>query len=124
LLYLPSYCSFRMTDIWRSFIAQRCLWEMGCGVVFHPPEVVQERNKHNLMRDFADEIPGYTRNKEFVLLLEGLTLETGVASVSSNLQHCYEALIRAGFFPEKELVLVNTWLEDLQKLRVKIEQQY
>ena len=25
LLYLPSTCSFRMTDIWRSFIAQRCL---------------------------------------------------------------------------------------------------
>lgn len=23
LLYLPSYCSFRMTDIWRSFVAQR-----------------------------------------------------------------------------------------------------
>src|SRR5262249_12108164 len=29
LLYLPSYCSFRMTDIWRSFVAQRCLWELG-----------------------------------------------------------------------------------------------
>ena len=29
LLYLPSHCSFRMTDIWRSFIAQRCLWELG-----------------------------------------------------------------------------------------------
>ena len=26
LLYLPSYCSFRMTDIWRSFIAQRTAW--------------------------------------------------------------------------------------------------
>jgi hypothetical protein len=29
LLYLPSYCTFRMTDIWRSFIAQRCVWELG-----------------------------------------------------------------------------------------------
>jgi hypothetical protein len=26
LLYLPSYCSFRMTDIWRSFVAQRIAW--------------------------------------------------------------------------------------------------
>ncbi len=26
LLYLPSYCSFRMTDIWRSFVAQRVAW--------------------------------------------------------------------------------------------------
>ncbi len=28
LLYLPSYCSFRTCDIWKSFIAQRCLWEL------------------------------------------------------------------------------------------------
>ena len=35
LMYLPSTCTFRMTDIWRSLIAQRCLWELGQGVVFH-----------------------------------------------------------------------------------------
>src|SRR6185369_482513 len=29
LMYLPVYASFRMTDIWRSFVAQRCLWEIG-----------------------------------------------------------------------------------------------
>ncbi|MBV5271274.1 MAG: DUF288 domain-containing protein, partial [Afipia sp.] len=29
LLYLPSFCSFRMTDIWRSFVAQRIAWENG-----------------------------------------------------------------------------------------------
>ena len=28
LLYLPSYCSFRMTDIWRSFVTQRIGWEL------------------------------------------------------------------------------------------------
>ena len=26
LLYLPLHCSFRMTDIWRSFVAQRIAW--------------------------------------------------------------------------------------------------
>src|SRR6185369_14227560 len=62
LMYLPSSCTFRMTDIWRSFIAQRCLWELDLGVVFHGAEVAQERNQHDLMRDFADEVPGYTRN--------------------------------------------------------------
>ena len=40
LMYLPSHCTFRMTDIWRSFIAQRCLWEFGCGLVFHTAEVL------------------------------------------------------------------------------------
>ena len=114
LMYLPSYCSFRMTDIWRSFIAQRCLWEMGHGLVFHEPEVVQERNAHNLMRDFADEIPGYTRNAEMVDLLERLSLGTGPAAVNSNLWICYEALVEAGFFPQTELELVQAWLGDLR----------
>ena len=35
LLYLPSYCSFRTCDIWKSFIAQRCLWELGYAITFH-----------------------------------------------------------------------------------------
>ena len=29
LLYVPCHCPFRMCDIWRSFVAQRCLWELG-----------------------------------------------------------------------------------------------
>jgi hypothetical protein len=41
LLYIPSYCSFRMCDIWKSFVAQRCLWELNLGVAFHSPEVNQ-----------------------------------------------------------------------------------
>lgn len=114
LMYLPSFCSFRMTDIWRSFIAQRCLWEMGYGLVFHGPEVVQERNVHNLIRDFVDEVPGYTRNAEMIDLLERLSLATGSAALSDNLLICYEALIEAGFFPQKELQLVQAWLSDLQ----------
>jgi len=116
LLYLPSYCSFRMTDIWRSFIAQRCLWELGYGVVFHAPEVIQDRNVHNLMRDFKDEIPGYIRNKEFVEVLEELSLEKGLDAMTINLKKCSEALVKAEFFPEKELALLNTWLEDLEKI--------
>ena len=54
LMYLPSRVSFRMTDIWRGFVAQRCLWELGKGIVFHAAEVVQRRNPHALLRDFAD----------------------------------------------------------------------
>lgn len=115
LLYLPSFCSFRMTDIWRSFIAQRCLWEMGHGLVFHAPEVIQERNPHVLMRDFGDEIPGYQRNRDLVCALEGLSLEKGAGKVSANLRTCYGALVAGGFFPEGEIKLVDAWLADLDR---------
>src|SRR5204863_4881711 len=58
LLYLPSYCSFRMTDIWRSFIAQRIAWTCDWSVLFHNSTVWQERNEHSLLKDFEDEVPG------------------------------------------------------------------
>lgn len=116
LLYLPSHCSFRMTDIWRSFVAQRCLWELGHGLVFHAAEVVQDRNPHDLMRDFNDEIPGYQRNRELVQVLEGLSLRPGQDQVAHNLRACYEALVARNFFPQDELSLVDAWLSDLEGL--------
>ncbi len=117
LMYLPSHCSFRMTDIWRSFIAQRCLWELGHGVVFHAPEVTQERNPHNLLRDFEDEVPGYLRNEELVVELSWLGLKPSPAQVGSNLLRCYERLVGRGFFPADEIRLVRAWLRDLSVLR-------
>ena len=115
LLYLPSYCSFRMTDIWRSFVAQRCMWELGLGVVFHAPEVVQDRNPHLLMRDFNDEIPGYQQNRSIVSTLEELTLAPGPGKVAENLRTCYEALISKKVFPIAELSLVDLWIEGLRQ---------
>jgi hypothetical protein len=115
LLYLPSNCSFRMTDIWRGFVAQRCLWELGLGLVFHAPEVFQERNPHNLMHDFHDEIPGYLRNRELAKVLEGLSLSGGVAHIGRNLRACYEALVTREFFPRTELDLLDAWLVDCER---------
>ena len=116
-MYLPTHCTFRMTDIWRSFVAQRCLWELGYGVVFHPPEVIQERNLHNLMRDFQDEIPGYQHNEEIVRCLNEVKLKSGVESVHDNLLACYGRLVSRGFFPDAEMSLLRAWLADLQKGR-------
>jgi hypothetical protein len=114
LMYIPSHCSFRMCDIWKSFVAQRCLWETGHGVVFHAPEVVQNRNVHNLMKDFEDEIPGYLHNTRMVEILAGLSLVPGAGNATDNLVHCYEALIKEGLLPRDELTLVRAWVNDIE----------
>jgi hypothetical protein len=117
LLYLPSYCSFRMTDIWRSFVAQRCLWELGAGVVFHAPEVYQERNTHSLIADFEAEVPGYLHNVNIALILDKVRLQSGVNNVSDNLISCYEALVASNELPADELPLVEAWRSDLNDLQ-------
>ena len=106
-----------MCDIWKSFVAQRCLWELKTGVVFHAPEVWQERNVHNLMRDFNDEIPGYQENHRIAEILESISLSPGADQVSSNLKSCYEALVAEEIFPAKELELVNAWLTAVNQLQ-------
>lgn len=115
LMYIPSNCTFRMCDIWRGLVAQRCLWAMGYGVVFHPPEAMQERNVHDLMRDFHDELPGYERNAEMAEMLGALSLEPGPGRAGANLRQCYRMLVNAGFCPPEELALVDAWLHDLSK---------
>ena len=116
LLYLPSYCSFRMTDIWRSFIAQRIMWTCGWNLGFHNATVFQKRNDHDLMHDFEDEISGYTNNEAIVKDLINLELKEGKAYIYDNLKSCYTMLIEKNYIDEKELILVDAWINDLQKL--------
>jgi hypothetical protein len=113
LLYQPSYCSFRMTDIWRSFVAQRIAWENGWSILFHQASVYQERNDHSLMRDFQDEIPGYLNNARIAAALERLDLCAGTEHIGAALHQCYEALVRLALVDGKELTLVEAWLEDI-----------
>ncbi|WP_298302914.1 STELLO glycosyltransferase family protein [Hydrotalea sp.] len=114
LLYLPSYCSFRMTDIWRSFIAQRIAWENNWQLLFYSPTVWQERNVHNLMRDFEDEIPGYLHNENIRQTLESLSLKSGVVNIGDNLKKCYDVLIQRQYIGEAEMPLLEAWLKALQ----------
>jgi hypothetical protein len=118
LMYLPSYCSLRMTDVWRSFVSQRCLWEFAEGLVFHAPEVIQDRNEHVLQRDFEKEVDGFLNNESFVRCLDDLPLQPGEDSVKTNLLDCYRALVDEGFFPPEELALVKAWVSDIASMGV------
>jgi STELLO glycosyltransferases len=114
LLYLPAYCSFRMTDIWRSFVAQRISWANDWGILFHEATVSQERNEHNLMRDFKDEVPGYLNNNRIAEALDKLSLQKGLDKLSDNLKICYEELVRMKLVGEQELDLIEAWTADIE----------
>lgn len=116
LLYLPAYCSFRMTDIWRSFVAQRICWENGWRILFHSPTVYQERNEHNLMRDFEDEVSGYLNNSQIAKSLSQLKLLSGEQHIPDNLKKCYDTLIQLNLVKSEEFKLLETWLNDLVKV--------
>jgi STELLO glycosyltransferases len=116
LLYLPSYCSFRMTDIWRSFVAQRIAFANGWPILFHESTVWQERNEHNLMKDFADEIPGYLHNRKICEMLARVDVKPGPTAIPENLLRCYEALVSGGFVDGREMDILHAWISDLNMI--------
>lgn len=116
LLYLPSYCSFRMTDIWRSFIAQRILWACGWNLSFHKATVYQKRNEHNLLKDFEQEVSGYLNNDQIIDDLRQLNLKKGDAYLFENLRLCYETLTAKGYIGKEELPLLDAWISDLKAI--------
>lgn len=113
LMYLPVNCSIRMTDIWRGFVAQRIAWENEWRLLFDSPTVSQDRNHHDLLRDFELEIPGYIRNGAIGERLASLKLRRGSEFLSENMYLCYEELIRNGWINKTELELLGTWFADL-----------
>lgn len=116
LMYLPATCSMRMTDIWRSFVAQRIAWENGWSVLFHDATVWQDRNEHDLMRDFEDEVAGYLHNARIGRALDSLKLTPGVAHLGENLRLCYAMLVKMQLLAPEELTILEAWLTDLAEL--------
>lgn len=116
LLYLPCHVSFRMTDIWRSFVAQAALWAGGYHVAFHTSTVKQIRNEHNLMKDFEQEIVGYRHNRDIGRLLSGCLeklppiTEGRLADAALEL---WKTLAEAAHIPAQEMKLIETWFSSL-----------
>jgi len=116
LLYLPYDCSFRMTDIWRGFVAQRIAYLNGWGILFHQASVVQDRNDHDLMKDFEDEVPGYLNNHKIRQALESVDCAVGVDAIPDAMRSCYRKLQEICVVGGLELPLLDAWLEDLRAL--------
>ena len=116
-LYLPSFVDFRMTDIWRSYVAQVCLWAKDERIAYRGKGVYQERNEHNLFDDFLGELVGYKRNDEIMAALVKLKLSSEPRDADANLLSCYVELNRLGVVPSQELALVQAWITDLALAR-------
>lgn len=113
LLYLPMSVTFRFTDILRGYVAQRILWDMGRLLGFGSATVTQDRNVHDLMQDFREEIPMY---RDVVAIADLLDAERLPASPVNALVQAYEALVREGYVGSGEIEALQAWQADLRVL--------
>lgn len=114
LLYLPAFVTFRFTDILRGYVAQPILQAHGYHLGFHQATVYQERNAHNLLQDFKDEIPFYLDAQKCLDVI--CDAVSSPLSVEDNLYAAYQRLNKEGIVPDNELPLLEAWLEDCRTL--------
>ena len=111
LLYLPHTVTFRFTDILRGLILQQILAAAGKCIGFHGATVYQERNTHDLMSDFASEIPCYLYAEKIPEIVQSAIM--GNRSIPDNLFEAYSALLAKKIVQSSELECLEGWLQDL-----------
>lgn len=114
LLYLPATSGSRVEDIYRGYIAQRILWEMGSKLLFtYPVAGTSKRNPHNTSLDFALEIPNFVKIIKLTEVLNSLSLPKDPLI---SLLKVYKELIKRNFLQKIELKMVEAWAFEIEKI--------
>lgn len=112
LMYLPTYVTFRFTDILRGLVAQPIMWLYDYQLGFVNATVVQKRNPHDYMKDFISEIPMYENCEK---IIETVKKSMSVSdSIETNLYNAYSALLDENIVCDKEMITLEAWLKDLE----------
>ena len=106
----------RCTDIWRSLVALRIMSLNNKNILFFGSTMIQNRNDHNLINDFIDEIPMYRENKKIYDKLKKLKLKKGIKFYLKNLYVCYKKLVDLNIINKKEIKYLQAWIEDCSKI--------
>lgn len=110
LLFLPSFVTFRFTDILRGIIAQPILWQQGYRLGFTEATVIQKRNEHDYFKDFESEVPMYLHTEKS---FEAVQKAMKPGSVKDNLFEAYKALLDINVVEEREMLVLEEWLKTM-----------
>lgn len=114
LLYLPTFVTFRYTDILRGLVAQPIMWIEGYELGFTRASVIQKRNPHDYFKDFISEIPMYQTAEKVIEIVSDKIRSSD--SIENNLFAAYSGLCEQNIVVEKELRMLEAWLSDLNKI--------
>lgn len=116
LLYLPTFVSFRFTDILRGLVAQPIMWKYGFKLGFIKATVTQVRNPHDYLADFISEIPMYVHGEKVIRIVEKTISEK--LTISENLLSAYKALEHEGIVQKEEINTLILWLNDIEDMKL------
>jgi len=110
-LLLPVTVHGRVSDIWRAYLTQKLLWDVGQVVAFTPPHVVHDRVAHDYLKDMYAEQDLYFKATAMVRFLTDWTSDA--PTLVERLEQLWAALYSRGFVELGDLQLAQAWIRDL-----------
>ncbi len=108
LLYLPSTVPWRVSDIWRGLIAQKYFAISELKTQFRGGLGFQDRNEHDLLKDFVDELEVHISTRILLEILEA----TNILEKSDFMLSVYSSMFANGLITQEETPRLENWLAD------------
>ena len=111
-LLLPITVHGRVSDIWRSYFAQKLFWESNLRIGFAArPLVVHDRTEHDNLGDLDAERDLYMKSKHLVNFLGSWKGKT--TTLVERIEELWIALYERQYIELKDVELVQLWLQSL-----------
>ena len=106
-LLIPCSVSFRYCDILRGIINNIILKRTNNYMMYSSPNVIQNRNEHNLISDFKSEYEMYIHNETILSFIENI-IENN-KSIKELLVVIYNNLLINKVVTQKDIDILNIW---------------
>lgn len=103
---------FRLTDIWRSYWAQRLLWLIDGTLTFNGANAFQIRNVHSYYKDFLNEQRMYLKTEKLVEFLTNW--QCGWSKFYECVIDLSKGMADEGFWEQQEVIGIKKWINDLK----------
>jgi len=110
-LLLPVTVHGRVSDIWRGYLTQKLLWDIGQVVTFMPAHVVHDRVAHDYLKDFQSEQDLYLKAAAMVSFLSDWSSDA--PTLVERIEQLWAELYSRGFVEFEDLLLAQAWIRDL-----------
>jgi hypothetical protein len=110
-LYLPVTSTFRMTDIWRGIVVSGYFRRQKLPIAFGKLGFLQERNEHNLLNDFLDEVSGHQFSRKVKSISDSVWMgdDSDFESNSERFLSIYSILVAQGLLAQLDLECVQEY---------------
>ena len=116
-MLLPVSVHGRVSDIWRSYIMQRLMHDVGQVIGFVSPFVKQVRNEHSYQGDYMSERPLYEKTEALIQVVSQWKGRSN--KFEERFVELFVELYERNFIELKDVYLAQKWIRTLQQMNFK-----